>query len=102
MTELSRRDAMISAAAVGAFALATGASAAEAVATGAAWDLTDLYPNEAAWATERTAIAARLPEIAAYKGRLGEGAGTLKSVLQLQSDLGLRLWRLYVYAGLKG
>jgi oligoendopeptidase F len=102
MTELSRREAMISAAAIGTLALAGGASAAEPAAAAAAWDLTDLYPNDAAWAAERAAVAARLPEIAAFKGRLGEGAGTLKAVLQLQSDLGLRLARVAVYANLKG
>lgn len=101
MTDLSRRDAMISAAALGTLALANSAATAEAVA-GPAWDLTDLYPTDAAWETERTAVSARLPEIAAYKGRLGEGAATLARVLQLQSDLGLKLARLYVYAGLKG
>jgi oligoendopeptidase F len=103
MTELSRRDAMISAAALSALAWSNQALAAEpAAATGAVWDLTDLYPSEAAWATERAAVAARLPAIAAYKGRLGEGASTLRAALQLQSDLGLRLSRLYVYASLRG
>ncbi|HWI86177.1 MAG TPA: M3 family oligoendopeptidase [Sphingomonas sp.] len=102
MTELSRREAMISAAAVGTLALASAAAAADAVPAGAAWDLTDLYPNDAAWEAARTAVAARLPEIATYKGRLGEGAGTLKAVLQLQSDLALKVYRVFVYASLKG
>ena len=104
MTDLSRRDAMISAAALGTLALASGAvSAATAEpAAGPAWDLTDLYPTDAAWEAERAAVAARLPEIAAYKGRLGEGAATLARVLQLQSDIALKVMRLYVYAGLKG
>jgi oligoendopeptidase F len=102
MTEISRREAMISAAALGTLALATGANAAEIAAATAAWDLTDLYPTDAAWEAERAAIAARLPEITAFKGRLGEGAGTLRQVLQLQSDIGLKLYRVYVYASLKG
>jgi oligoendopeptidase F len=101
MTDLSRRDAMLSAAALSALALASGASAADA-ATGAAWDLTDLYPSDAAWEAARAAVAARLPGIAAYKGRLGEGAATLKAVLQLQSDLALKVVRLFTYANLKG
>ena len=103
MTDLSRREAMISAAMLGTLALASGsASAADAGASPAAWDLTDLYPTEAAWEAERAAVAARLPEIAAYKSKLGQGAATLRQVLQLQSDLGLKLSRLLVYAGLKG
>ena len=103
MTELSRREAMISAAALGTFAIASGAAAADPAAApaGAVWDLTDLYPNDAAWEAERAAVAARLPEVAAFRGRLGEGAGTLRQVLQLQSDLGLKVARLYTYAGLK-
>jgi len=103
MTDLSRREAMISAAMLGTLAMATGAAAAaDTAAAAAAWDLTDLYPNDAAWEAERAAVAARLPEIAAFKGKLGQGAATLRQVLQLQSDLGLKLARLYVYAGLKG
>jgi oligoendopeptidase F len=103
MTELTRRDAMISAAALSALALASGAAAADAPAAGAGavWDLTDLYPSDAAWEAERAAIAARLPEIAAYKGRLGESAATLKSASQLISDLNLKISRLYTYAALK-
>jgi len=104
MTDLSRRDAMISAAALGTLALASAAASAATAepAAGPAWDLTDLYPTDAAWEAERAAVAARLPEIAAYKGRLGEGAATLARVLQLQSDIALKVMRLYVYAGLKG
>jgi len=102
MTDLSRRDAMISAAMLGTLALAAGpASAANAAAAAASWDLTELYPDDAAWEAERAAVAARLPEIAAFKGKLGQGAGTLRQVLQLQSDLGLKVARLYVYASLK-
>jgi oligoendopeptidase F len=102
MTELSRREAMISAAAIGTLALATGVNAAEPATTAAVWDLTDLYPNDAAWAAERDVVAARLPEIAAFKGKLGQSAATLRQMLQLQSDLGIKVARLYVYASLKG
>ena len=101
MTDLSRREAMISAAALSGLALASGAAAADPTPAGAAWDLSELYPNDAAWEAERAAVAARLPEIAAFKGRLAEGAGTLRQLLQLQSDLGLKVARLYVYSNLK-
>jgi len=103
MTDLSRREAMISAAMLSTLAMASStALAADAAAAVAAWDLTDLYPNDAAWEAERAAVAARLPEITAFKGTLGEGTGKLRQALQLQSDLGLRVARLYVYASLKG
>jgi len=102
MTDLNRREAMVSAAMLGTLALASGAaSAADTGASAAAWDLTDLYPTDAAWEAERAAVAARLPEIAGFKGKLGQGAGTLRQVLQLQSDLGLKVSRLYTYASLK-
>jgi oligoendopeptidase F len=102
MTELTRRDAMVSAAALSALALASSAAAADAPTTGgAAWDLADLYPNDAAWETERATLAARLPQIAAYRGKLGESAATLKAALQLQSDIALKVSRLYTYASLK-
>ncbi|WP_404711622.1 M3 family oligoendopeptidase [Sphingomonas sp. MMS24-J13] len=104
MTEITRRDAMVTAAAISALALAGGAAAADAdapAAGAAAWDLTDIYPSDAAWEAERAAIAARLPQIAAYKGKLGESAATLRAALQLQSDIGLKVSRLYAYASLK-
>jgi len=103
MTDLSRREAMISAAMLSTLAMASStAMAADTAAAVAAWDLTDLYPNDTAWDAERAAVAARLPEITAFKGTLGEGASKLRQVLQLQSALGLRVARLYVYASLKG
>jgi oligoendopeptidase F len=101
MTELTRRDAMVSAAAISALALASSAAAADTPAGVAAWDLTDLYSSDAAWETERAALAAKLPQIAAYRGKLGESAATLKAALQLQSDIGLKVSRLYTYASLK-
>jgi len=103
MSELNRRDAMISVAAVGALALTNTATAETTAAprSAAAWNLTDLYPSDAAWTAERDAVAARLPALAAYKGRLGESAGVLRQALQLQSDLAIKVYRLAVYAGLK-
>ena len=101
MTDLSRRDAMISAAALSALALASGADAADPTDT-AAWDLSELYPSDAAWTAERDAAVARLPALAAFRGRLGESAATLKAAYQLQSDIARRMLRLYTYAGLRG
>ena len=102
MTEFTRREAMATTAVIGAFALAGSAAAADTSAASAAvWDLTELYPSDAAWETERAALAARLPDLVKYKGRLGESAGTFKAALQLQSDLYLKISRLYAYATLK-
>jgi oligoendopeptidase F len=104
MTELTRRDALVTATAIGALALAGNAATAAtppAPTGAAAWDLTDLYPDAAAWEAERSAIAVRLPQLVAYKGRLGQSAATLKAALQLQSDFTLKVVRLDTYASLK-
>jgi oligoendopeptidase F len=97
MTDLNRRDALASAAALTALSMAP---AMAADAGGAAWDLTELYPTDAAWSAEREAVAARLPEFAAFKGKLGTATG-FKGALELQSALGLKVARLYTYASLK-
>lgn len=102
MTDLTRREIMATAAAISALAAAKAPAAADpAAAGGPAWDLTDLYPTDAAWEAERAAIAARLPQIATYKGTLGQSAARLKAALQLQSDIALKVSRLYTYASLK-
>ncbi len=65
------------------------------------WDLTALYPTPAAWTAERAAVLGALPKLLAYRGRLGEGAATLRAALQLRSDLARRADRLDAYASLK-
>jgi oligoendopeptidase F len=100
MTELSRRETLLFSAAV----VATAAGAAQgqpAAAPATVWDLTELYPTDAAWTAERDAVEKDLPGVAAYRGKLGESAATLKAALQLASDLNRRLARLSTYAGLK-
>jgi len=99
MTDLSRRQALLLAAAA---AAAPGLAFAAEPALPTAWDLTHLYPSDAAWETERQAVVADLPRILAFKGRLGESAATLKAAFQAISDLTRRALRLFVYATLKG
>ncbi|AQR75181.1 oligoendopeptidase F [Sphingomonas sp. LM7] len=103
MTELTRRDAL----AAGAFAtLATSlpawAQSAAQTAGGAAWDLTEIYPDDAAWDAARKSALAALPGIAKYKGRLSESAQVLAEALALQSDIGKTIGRVYTYVSLKG
>jgi len=109
MTEFNRRDALVSVAAMGTMVAAIRAADAQPAATSAtppaeaaAWDLTELYPNDAAWTAERNAMAAKLPGILAYKGRLGESAGTLRAALQAVSDVSIKVDRLNTYSGLNG
>jgi oligoendopeptidase F len=67
----------------------------------AAWDLTELYPSDAAWDAARKGALAALPGIAKYKGRLGESAAVLAGaggpVRSRQDDR-----RVYTYVSLKG
>ena len=103
MLDLSRREAFVSAAVV---ALAAGVPSwalaqAPAGGGGAAWDLRDIYPTDAAWEAERQAILAKIPSLLQYQGKLGRSAAGLKAALQAQSDLNKRASRLYTYASLK-
>ena len=105
MVDCSRRGLMLSAAALAALAQSEGALALVqsegAAPAGAAWDLTDLYPNVAAWDAERQALEARVPSLLRYKGTLGNSAAALKTAMEATSDIYRTALRLYVYASLK-
>jgi oligoendopeptidase F len=100
MTQMSRRDLFLAG-----LAIAAATSAAGGLAFAAdppdVWDLSDLYPTDAAWDAELAAIRAALPGFGAYKGTLGKSPGDLRTALQAVSDLNKRLDRLNVYASLK-
>lgn len=70
------------------------------------WNLDVLYPDLAAWEKdyEQTVPGQGKPlwpSIAAYKGKIGEGAETLKSFLEETFALSRKLHVLYVYAHLR-
>ena len=103
MTDFSRRAIMEGAglaalaAAVPLKALAQGAPPADAAPL---WDLSDIYPSDAAWEGERQAVLKLLPSLEAWKGKLGSSAATLKSALDAIYGAGNRADRLYLYASL--
>jgi oligoendopeptidase F len=104
--EVSRRELMLTGAALIAFvkggaldAFAQGAGAESG--GGAAWDLTDLYPNDAAWNADKGAIQAEIGRLAQLRGTLGRDAASLRTALQTVSDLYRKLLRFYIYASLK-
>lgn len=101
MPEMTRREALAAAALASLAAAAPAWAQSADPAAGAAWDLSEIYPDDAAWDAARKAALARLPEIARYKGRLGESAQTLAEALALQSDLGRTIARIYTYVSLK-
>lgn len=64
------------------------------------WNLTDIYPDVAAWRTAKDALAASLPELRRYEGRLGESAELLATALDHMFRVSKDLSRLYTYASL--
>ena len=112
MTELTRRGLLITTGALTTAAIAAEPAFAQNATSGAgtapqpapeppAWDLTDLYPTDAAWEAERQRITAALPGLAAKKGTLGTSAASLEATLKQVSDLRRALGRLGTYAELK-
>ena len=61
------------------------------------WDLTRLYPNDAAWDAERTAVLAEVPTLSPLKGTLNTPTG-MSFALDRISALTQRFQRLSVYA----
>ena len=65
------------------------------------WNLADIYPSDAAWRTAKDKLAADLPQIKQFEGRLTASAQTLADALDRQSALDKELSRLYAYAGMR-
>ena len=66
------------------------------------WNLTEIYADLPAWRAEKTRIAAEVPRIRSYEGKLGSSAATLAQALELVSSLDKEISRLYVYASMLG
>jgi len=106
MLDFSRREVLVTAAVATAVSNAAPVRAFAQAATGAgssaaAWDLSELYPSDAAWETERQALLGAIPSLKSYQGKLGSSPATLKAASQAISDLQKRIARLYTYASLK-
>ncbi len=65
------------------------------------WHSYDIFPNDAAWATELEAVKADLPSLTKYKGHLGDSAVSLLAAEQTVFDMSNRLYMLYIYAQTK-
>src|SRR5690349_13981786 len=101
MLHVSRRELFASATAAAALAGVPAVVFAQTASSAAAWDLTDLYPSDAAWETERQALLKLIPRLSAQKGTLGRSAASMREALVAQSDINKRTSRLYTYASLK-
>lgn len=117
MPDLTRREALVASVAAAGLAAAPAIARPQGQASSplrtpaappmpptaatAAWDLSELYPSDAAWEAARRDALAKIPAMAGFKGRLGENASVLADALTTQSDLNRRISRLYSYASLK-
>lgn len=65
------------------------------------WDLSTLFSSNAEWESAFTAWEERVAEYAAFKGKLGDGAGPLAACLRFDAEFDRAGERLGVYAYLK-
>ena len=65
------------------------------------WDLTPIFPDDAAWEAEFNDLAARHDGIARFRGTLGRSAADLAAVLEFEKSLDRSTERLAQYAGLR-
>ena len=64
------------------------------------WNLTDIYPDDAAWRAAKEKIAADIPQLKQFQGKLGTSAAALADALDRTYAISKELNRAYVYAGL--
>lgn len=105
MTQLSRRELLATGVVV---TLVSAGSSVRAVAAAAmagsepaAWDLSELYPSDAAWEAERMELLKAIPQLAAKRGTLGHSAAAMRTAFEAQSEINKRTSRLYTYASLR-
>jgi oligoendopeptidase F len=66
------------------------------------WNLADLYPSTAHWTEAREKTAKRIPEMAQFKGHLGDSSETLVRALTTMMSIDQELNRLGSYANQLG
>ncbi len=62
------------------------------------WDLTALYASPEAWARDKSAVEARIPELGRFQGKLGDSADTLHAALAALMETAEKLERLRNFA----
>src|SRR5205814_8747834 len=65
------------------------------------WDLTHLFADVDNWREEVAWITRTYPQIAQWRGRVGESARTLAEMLEFEKQLDLRIERVYHFASLQ-
>jgi oligoendopeptidase F len=64
------------------------------------WNLADIYPTDAAWRAAKDKIAADIPRLKQFQGKLGTSAATLGDALEQAYAINKELARTYVYASM--
>lgn len=64
------------------------------------WNLSEIYPNDAAWRAAKDKIAADIPQLKQFQGKLGANAATLADALDRAYAISKELSRAYVYASM--
>jgi len=88
-------------------AMAPSEGSAGAIATAQAeavryeWDLSHLYPNDAAWEAAFADVQTRIAALPRHKGTLGRDAATLLAAYRDVSDTMRAAYRVYLYTSLK-
>jgi oligoendopeptidase F len=65
------------------------------------WNLADIYPSETAWRAAKDKLAAELPQLRQYQGKLTQSPRTLADALDKQATFDKELSRLFVYASMR-
>jgi len=64
------------------------------------WDLTHIYPSDAAWQKAKEQLTGEIPKLREFEGKLAASASTIAAALELASALSKELSRAYVYASM--
>src|SRR4051812_13451946 len=64
------------------------------------WNLSEIYPSDAAWRAAKDTLAKDLPQLRQYQGKLAGSAATLADALERQAGFSKELSREYVYASM--
>lgn len=65
------------------------------------WKLEDIYPSIKEWEADFSAIKAEMPNLASFKGTLGQSPERLAEFLKAREALSVKLGKIYVYANMK-
>ncbi len=65
------------------------------------WDLTRLYPDDAAWEAAFAALQDRFPGITRFRGKLADSPASLLAALEFEKSIDQPLERLSTYASLR-